>query len=272
MPTQAFVDESGIDGQGPFLVFAGLIGQAEDWARFSADWRAVLDMEPKIPVFRMHDAAACRGAFRGWSWKARDKRLRQLVDVIARHPLMAIHCTMDIVGFTSVIRDQHRKPLNQMYFWPFHMIIMAVAHELLERGEAQRFEIIFDENAMFGNHAKRWFPITKAMTEAIDPEMSAVLPVEPMFKADDEFLPLQAADLLAWFLRRALSKPVGNLEFDWITHKLITTTPMSRHCQWVPKERLEFQLGLSKVPEFAAQAIRIFQEYRDREGLSGEPF
>ena len=117
------------------------------------------------------------------------------------------------------------------------------------------------------------FPIVKAAAEAIEPDARAILPVEPMFKSDDDFLPLQAADMLAWLFRRAWSQPVTSaFEYGWIATELQKSIPMSAHAQVVPKERMAFGVSLSKSPEFAAEAIRVIEEYRDREGLAGYPF
>lgn len=273
MPMQAFIDESGIDGSGPVVVFAGYIGKAEDWAQFSDEWQAVLDKEPMIPIFKMHDAAACQGAFAGWSRELRDHRLRQLVEVIGRYPLTAIHCSMDIAGHATVLKREFRKPLNHLYFWPFQVMISAVAYELVERSCTERFEIIFDANDKFGPSAKAWYPVVRASTQAIDADAYAIMPVEPIFKTDDDFRPLQAADMLAWLFRRAWSEPSNrDFEFGWIATELQKTIPMSAHAQVVPKERMALWVSLSKDPHFSEEAVRVLRRFKEREGLDGYPF
>jgi hypothetical protein len=273
MPMQAFIDESGIDGSGPVLVFAGYIGKAENWARFSNEWQAVLDREPQIPVFRMHDAAARKGAFAGWARESRDERLREFVQVVGRYPLTAIHCSMDIAGHGEILKREHSKPLNQLYFWPFQIMILAVAFELVEQGCAERFEIVFDVNDMFGPKAKAWYPIIRAVAEVIDADAYAILPAEPIFKSDDEFLPLQAADMLAWLFRRAWTEAANpDPEFGWIATELQKTIPMSAHAQVVPKERMAFWVSLSRDQQFSKGAVRIIQKFKERGGLGGYPF
>ena len=258
---QAFIDESGLDGSGPVLVFAGYIGEAEDWARFSDEWKAVLDKEPKISAFRMHDAAARWGEFANWPRELRDERLREFARVVGQYPLTAIHCSMDIAGHGEILKREHGKPLNQLYFWPFQIMILAVAFELVDQGCKERFEVIFDANDIFGPKAKAWYPIIRAATEVIDADAYAILPVEPIFKSDEEFLPLQAADMLAWLFRRGWAEPDRpDPEFGWIVDQIQKTIPLSAHSQIVPEERMALWVSLSKEQQFSENVVRLMQK------------
>ena len=242
---QAFVDESGIDASGPFLVLVGVIGKAEEWLALSDEWQAVLERPPKIEVFKMKEAANSRRMA---------SKLRELAPVMNAHPFTIIYTATDLAGFDEVMAGL-KKPLSDPYFFPFHSMIWSTCFELLDQQQAERFEIIFDEQMIFGPRAKSWYPMVK---ELIDHEIREIMPVEPMFKTDDEFIPLQVADIFAWLLRREFSGL--NHDFGWLPDAL-PAIQWSAHSQMYSRERLRFQIGQSYDPEFLAKALGIWDEY-----------
>jgi hypothetical protein len=242
---QVFVDESGGRGQSPRLVFAGVAATAEAWAAFTDDWQTALDAKPKIRRFKMYEASRKTGEFSHLPAAVRDSKVGLLGQIIDRHVSWATFVMLDIEGFDEVLKTQPmRKPLDQPYFWAFHVMIMAVCYELLEQGETDRFEIIFDVQEHFGRKAKAWYPIIRRSVELQAPEIFHLLPIEPLFRSDDEFLPLQAADLFAWSLRRAVSgMPPGPCDFVFSDFKSVRP---SEHQQVLTKERILGQIAESR--------------------------
>jgi Protein of unknown function (DUF3800) len=233
---QAYIDDSGSDGQGRSFTLAGFIAKAEDWLVFSDEWQTCLSTAPAISRFKMRDAVHCRGAFTGFTKSDRDKKVRALARIINRHADTAIHCTMDLEAFaeTVALDSGIGPPLTEPYFYPYQIMIMAVCYELLDHGQTERYEIIFDEHVIFRPRVKWWYPVTRHHMPA---DCQAIAPIEPIFRSDDEFLPLQAADLLAWLIRRStagLSTP-----FDWVVAEF-SKVPMSPHQQFLDRERMEW--------------------------------
>jgi hypothetical protein len=68
------------------------------------------------------------------------------------------------------------------------------------------------------------------------------MPVEPIFRDDVDFVPLQASDLLAWLVRRELNGL--DHTFDWIPNAMYGLT-WSGHRQLFHRERLQRILDLS---------------------------
>ena len=58
-----------------------------------------------------------------------------------------------------------------------------------------------------------------------------------MFKPDTEFIPLQAADMLAWLFRNAFNG--RRTEWEWIATELMPVIPMSEHSSLYTLDRLE---------------------------------
>jgi hypothetical protein len=219
------MDDTGLSGRDPVFVFAGQIAPAVMWGEFSDRWRAVLDEPPRIRYFKMYEAAKYKKQFYGWSKEKRDDKLYRLARVISRCGFTAIHTTITLADFRASAATQYRRPLSDPYFYAFHLAIHGVAHDLLDRGQKYRFEMFFDENSHFGPKAKAWYPI---MREWAEPEVRAIMPVEPLFRTDDEFLPLQAADMLAWCFRMAYTseREAEFKEFKWLL-PTIFTVPVS---------------------------------------------
>lgn len=253
VPIQAFVDESGGTGQSRHFVMAGLIGHSEDWAQFSDEWKACLDAHPRIRVFKMREAASCNGQFHGCSEAERDAKLRSLAQIINRHAKYVTCSVIDLQAFAEVFASVFRKPHSEPYFWPFHNTIMASCFELWDRGWRERFEIIFDEQVIFGPRAKAWYPAVRATVALQNPEESSIMPVDPMFRTDEDFLPLQACDLFAWCMRRGHDiGSDGERPFEWLLPEL-SNVFVSEYAQFYDRERLQSVVALS---EKASEELR----------------
>lgn len=214
MPVQAFVDDSGGKGHTRHFALCGLIGHSEHWAEFSDEWRACLDTSPRIKTFKMREAARRTGQFREFSVAERDQRLRSLAQIINLRPKITTYSVIDLEAHAATFAKRG-KPQRDPYFWPYQNTIMAVCHTLWDAGWRERFEIIFDEHVIFGPRVRLWYPIIRKMMELTYPEQASILPIDPMFRSDDEFLPLQAADLFAWCRRDATDKQNDD-EFRWL--------------------------------------------------------
>jgi hypothetical protein len=53
---QAAVGDSGSEPQSPIFILGGFIAPADQWARFSAEWKAALDEPPGIAYFKLTEA------------------------------------------------------------------------------------------------------------------------------------------------------------------------------------------------------------------------
>ncbi len=86
---EAYADDSGT-GDPPVFLLAGFVGRAERWAEFSERWIEALRGRPRLKYFKMKEAAALEGQFKGWSESDRDKRLATLVDIIKDYGFLAV--------------------------------------------------------------------------------------------------------------------------------------------------------------------------------------
>ena len=261
MPVQAFVDESGGKGQGGHLVLCALVSNSERWADFSDEWRMCLNTSPALRRFKMKDAAGLTGDFFGWQPDARDKKLRELARIINRHAEFLVYCAVDLKGHEKVHATNLPKPLNEPYFWPFHIIIMSICLDLWDLGWRERFEIIFDEEVIFGPRAKAWYPVIKRVVQIREPEAHSIMPIDPLFRSDDEFRPIQAADLFAWCIRRNTNNPEMPV-FEWLLEEMQNVS-LSDYSNYYDEERMSDVLQESRrITRDGEIQLQLVDEYR----------
>jgi hypothetical protein len=200
VPIQAFIDDSGSKGQGDTFVLAGFIGRAEDWAAFADRWQAALERPPAIPRFKFWEFAHGEGSFARFSEAERNKKVSELVAAMAGGCFTRISVALDLPAFQEWSGTGWAGfEISHPYCFVFQLIIAAVAYTLLDRRHSEPFEILFDEQLALGSRAKRWYPVIREL--CMGAEIQALLPPEPIFRRDEEFVALQAADLYAGLVR-----------------------------------------------------------------------
>jgi len=250
---QAYVDESGGKGQGAVFVFSAMIGASVLWSKFSDKWNAILDESPSIGYFKMNEAAKLNGEFKRFSPFQRDEKVKKLCRLIGNGALIELHSMVKLDDFNATFGKTAPKPLTDPYFFPFHVIIMAIAYQLLDVGHKEPFEIFFDEHVIFGPRAKAWYPFVRAMA---DEDIRAIMPVEPYFRSDTDTLPLQAADLTAWLHRRENNEGLG--EFSWVQDALygLAQSDLSHDFTFERMKGIIDQSYTAKIDENVIQAYK----------------
>lgn len=237
VPIQAFVDDSGGKGSTRHFVLAALAGRSESWLQFSDEWSACLKDSPAIRSFKMRDAAGCSGQFGGMTEEQRDAKLRALAKIINRHARLITCTVIDLDAHADTWAKFAGKPQRDPYFYPFHNSIAAICFSLWDKGHRERFEIIFDEDVIFGPRAKLWYPVIRTIMEHREPEAATIMPVDPIFRSDDEFLPIQAADLYAWVIRKKHDDPSFD-RFDWLFNEELMAVELSEYAQYYDRQRM----------------------------------
>lgn len=268
MVLQAFIDDSGSKGQDKYFVFAGILGIADEWGIFSDAWRACLQEAPAVRgPFKMRDAARLQSQFFGWPKEQRDEKLRALARIVNEHNRVCVQCTFDL-GAHKESWAKLNKPMNEPYFWAYHVMIMALGFEVYDLGFTdKRFEIIFDDNVIHGLRAKRWYPMIREVIRAREPDLFPILPVDPVFRDDEDCVPLQAADMFAWCTRRNTTHP-DEPKFDWLLDEM-PNVKGSHHSQFYDADRMFDVLRLTQqvekddLPTAALEAYRKLYDDND---------
>ena len=197
MVAQAYADDSVSDGAGKLFWLAGYIGHANHWLIFSDAWDAALREKPKLDGLHMTTP------FDGWKREARTKKLLRLAEVIAVLKPMDISVHMSLDDFNEVYKPRTGYDFRHPYFMLFFMLVGMMAKLSGERArKAVPIDFIFDEQGNVGANALLVYEMLRSVN-AFDPRWKDVLRNSPVFRSDDDVLPLQAADMLAWHLRRS---------------------------------------------------------------------
>jgi len=261
VPLQVYADESGGKGQGRYFAMAGLLAHSEDWAVFSEQWAHCLRQSPAIRLFKMKDAAGLSGEFYGWSATARDEKLVALASIINRYVISVTYSVIDLDAFAKYWRTRLSKPMSDPYFMPYQNTILATAFDLDDHKWKERFEIVFDEHVILGPRAHRWYPMLLEIVRLEHPSVMPLMPISPTFQRDDEFMPLQAADLYAWCIRKG-TQQAPNSDFDWLLREL-TNVKLNQHAQFYDETRMQSVVDMSDkyVREGVPQAL--LEKFRD---------
>jgi hypothetical protein len=138
-------------------------------------------------------------SFKGWSEEAREAKIDALVAVLAKYRPLSIECSISRTVHVEELRGRAPHDLRHAYFPCFVGILHGVARIVYEENLEGPVELVFDEQDKVGTDAALWYVPLKQL----DPKLSSVLGGPPRFASDDEVVPLQMADMLAWYVRRA---------------------------------------------------------------------
>lgn len=196
---QAFTDDS-IAKSGERRLYLAMYAQsAENWIKFSNDWDAVLRAEPSIQYFKMKEAHRRRDQFKGFSEKARNQKVFALAGVIKKHAPWGIHVSISVAEFEKRLKHVSPFPSADPYYHVFFTAIFGLfrIHERLGLKDSCKF--IFDRQEGL---ASKVIPVFDWMFDAAPGDWRDLIDGTPSFEDDKKVLPLQAADMLAWHVRR----------------------------------------------------------------------
>jgi hypothetical protein len=244
---QAYIDDSGTKNQGPLMVVSAIIGPASVWAEVSDAWDKELRFpaEGRIAYFKEYEAVHLTGEFQHWREEARDRKVQRLSRIVNRSDLFGAWYAVDLDSHQSASKfagkpytDMKRHGGNQPYLLLMPTVMMAAAVAARDRvPNVQRLELILDEHNVFRQDIEATY---KVMLETVSmvPGVKEIMPPHPSFRDDKEFLPLQAADMMAGTIRRVhLGDPKGLRSVDlsavkvWPNSKLLSGDDMLKFAQ-----------------------------------------
>ncbi|MEX0809930.1 MAG: DUF3800 domain-containing protein [Dongiaceae bacterium] len=198
---QAYIDDSMSHEGQKKLVLAGYINTAECWASFSDAWQWELRQSPAIAYLKMSEANYLTGEFSGWRPSERDNKIQRLAKVIRDSKPASIHSSVSSVDVNNIIKPVAPYGFSSPYFYCFQAIMIPLAIHQSKMGDEVRvpIEFIFDEQGGLGDEARALY---KMIRSDLSQELQGLLSVEPIFRDDKLVMPLQAADVLAWNIRR----------------------------------------------------------------------
>jgi len=205
MMLQGFIDDSGNDGKSPVFVLAGFLSSVEKWEVFSDDWDAVLNPDQGFRVGPLKMSEVFRNRIRGsryfgWQDDDRDERLKRLIKVINSHAMHGIISVIPYEPYNRLVKGKFNPPaLDRPYFLSFFGVMTHLFKLNRHLKIDDKIEFIFDSQ---DSENKPLLAAEYDRFVSVSPPEVKSMSAGYQFKRDEDFAPLQAADMLAWHARK----------------------------------------------------------------------
>jgi Protein of unknown function (DUF3800) len=195
----AFVDDSGNNAESPVFVLAGFVLRAGSWKSFDEQWTATLSKPPALAYFKMRECAAIQGQFRGWKQDDRDSRLLEFANIIKDNALALVWALVKWDDFRHIFARVKspigRSPYNLVYYSLMAAAVKSMRHFNIE----DKIGFIFDEQLHLSDSVQA---VYGTVLNNMPSDLRNLIGGRPIHGDDRKYLPLQAADMAAWLIRR----------------------------------------------------------------------
>jgi hypothetical protein len=231
---QAVIDDSG-KGVKPVFVLAGFVLSAYRWSIVAELWQKILDAPPKIAYFKMSEASSFSGEFSRFSTERRDKKVGEFVRVITDYRPLVLIDVMPHEAYERVFKGKIAKGLDYPYFLPYHEIMGTLWRYQYNHDwhPDEKVDFVFDEQGKESDLAQRIWVFTASDVPDV---IKKFVGRRPIHRNEKTFLPLQAADLVAWHVRRFHEEKSRGTEYNDPTWKAMSSLERAEN-EWT-EERL----------------------------------
>jgi hypothetical protein len=201
---RAFTDDSAAQAGDRRLFLAGYLHRADAWAAFSDSWHAELNAWPPIEYLKASEANHLSGQFdrkKGWDEAKRDAKIGILAAILDHYRPFSFEFSINRKIFEDELKPQSPYGLGRPHFQMCFAVVAGIARYAAREGVNTPIEFIFDEQEGVDADIALFFPQLK---KGLPVKAQNLIEGIPLFKSDRDkrYMPLQAADLLAWHLRR----------------------------------------------------------------------
>jgi hypothetical protein len=193
---RAFLDESGTHAGSPVITVAEYVARPTVWRRFVPKWQRTLR---PIKVFHSTDCNGFRREWEGWTRPDRDAHVAKLLPLLRNIEGVGL-----VIGM--VLRDVEEAFSTRPYLRPYlgnpyeaclQWWLTILLQEMQKRGTREPVAVVHEEN-QYGGEAHRAFNWVKENNDPYGQLISF------SFGAKYKFVPLQAADILAYDVGKRL--------------------------------------------------------------------
>jgi hypothetical protein len=224
------------------LVVAGYILSAEAWKEFNADWAEALAASNPRPLKWLHMTTS----FYGWLPAQRLEKLECLAEVIRKHKPLSMQTSVSTRDFKQLLAPVVPYDIRHPYFACFFAIVSQSAKLAGLFGLTGPLDYVFDKQGRPGDDAASLYELMKQLQPE---DIKSLMGGPPQFLDDEEVLPLQAADMLAWH-RRAIMEVSPTDDQRRLADSIVFE---GRHLLFdIPREVLQsWAEGFAKMPGIA---------------------
>jgi len=242
-----------------------VISRTDDLPLFASEWTDALAQEPAISHFKMKDAHGLRGEFRGMSSQRRDEKLLSLAHVIQKYAIATVAVTTRHDDYRKVFHGKMMRSMDAPYQMMFHFTLATVHKLLKEIGKYDRVNFVFDRQLDHEVSLKESF---SAMKGKMNADLAGLLAADPRHADDKDEVPLQAADMIAWHVRRSWKDGAGAFRSASAAGPILAAIP-SKH-DFCSAEFLQFIAGVAQKTVSDLDTVFPYEAERMSERFDGE--
>jgi len=224
---QTFIDDSETD---ELYIVAGYVAPLGDWKSFAPEWHRILKEPPRLGYYRTADALGLSREFEHFDEISRDQRITALARVIPSQPpnCFGIASWVSKSDFETYCHPVFHPAWHDPYYLCATILIECLCFDL--RGiRLQKLDFFFDQQGKVGRRFKLVYDaFLKPVSMMRFPFIGDV-----HHKNKRQFLPLQAADMQAGWLRRSKST------IQWWTSADIFLRQIEQKHYPIGRDRLE---------------------------------
>jgi hypothetical protein len=187
----AYFDESGLHANAPVTLIAGLVGSPAAWQPVEDAWAKQLQADG-IFEFHANHCRVGRGEYAGMEEWRRTLHFEAMVGILARSELVAVVQATAVPNWANVIEHPDLlKRFPKPYNFCAEMCLQQIAKLSNEEWGGERVNIVLSDQQ---EYKKAVLEVWEAYRQWPEGEVIGGLSFLP---SDPEFIPLQAADLIA---------------------------------------------------------------------------
>ncbi len=250
MVLAAYFDESGTHRDSPVVAVGGFLSTAERWVTFEEEWRTVLRSN-HLEYFHMTDFENRRGPYSGWLDKQREHVIKRLCGIINRS-IIGGFSTAVVKDAYEVVDAQARSLLGTPYSFCAEWCLIMVYRQLTKARNKDRVAYFFEsgcrglERLLQQNQIDQWRAAHQVLSLS--------------FGNKKDFLPLQAADILAYETTKQSVRHVG---LDSRPRRLLMENLLRKNSYFGEMFRTA-----DHIMSFVEDKRRVLEQYKAERGLS----
>jgi hypothetical protein len=199
MSLAAYFDDSMANSGDERLIVAGYLNLGEKWDLFGKAWNECLNEPPSISYFRAVEANSRRGEFAEFTYNQRDAKVRRLSFIIRHFDPISFEFSMSTAENRKQLKDVAPHGLKNPHFICTFGAISMVARAISKTNTSGKIQFMFDEQQGVDKDMDLFFD---HMIKNLPRGAQKLIQSPVHYGSDRDHPALQAADMLAWHLRR----------------------------------------------------------------------
>ncbi|MBI3408078.1 MAG: DUF3800 domain-containing protein [Planctomycetes bacterium] len=199
---QVHCDESGKLQDSKCVVFAACVFAQNEVSGFSRKWNDYL-RNAGIKYLHMTDAMRCQGEFRDWANRRRDRDdlLETLGQLLVDRTAFQSLSPMDVSHFRALPSDDQKRFKDLVYAGFDALMTTLMTDAANFQKPEHRFHLIYDLSEEYSSQCLKHFNKLRRMHESYRQFFPSLT-----FADDQEFPPLQGADMVAYCRKEVFLK------------------------------------------------------------------